>query len=108
MNGGAGLRFEVLTATARTTGRLARSASAWRRAVSASSITGLWPAIRTSSAAKGVPSGASSVASIVQYSRATNARISRSRSTTRRTATDWTRPAERPERTFREMSGLSV
>ena len=45
---------------------------------------------------------------MVQYSRATNDRISRSRSTTRRTATDWTRPAERPERTLREISGLSV
>jgi hypothetical protein len=34
--------------------------------------------------------------------------ISRSRSTTSRTATDWTRPAESPPRTLREMSGLSV
>ncbi len=37
-----------------------------------------------------------------------NARISRSRSTTSRTATDCTRPAERPDRTLRQSSGLSV
>ncbi len=47
-------------------------------------------------------------ASSVQYSRAVKASISRSRSTTRRTATDWTRPAESPPRTFRDSSGLSV
>ena len=41
-------------------------------------------------------------ASSVQYSCAVNARISRSRSTTRRTATDCTRPADRPERTLRD------
>ena len=34
VNGGAGLRFDVLTVTPRTAGRLARSASTWRRAVS--------------------------------------------------------------------------
>src|SRR5207244_6022287 len=32
-----------------------------------------------------------------QYSTGTNARIARSRSTIRRTATDWTRPAESPQ-----------
>ena len=40
-----------------------------------------------------------------QYSTGTNAWISRSRSTIRRTATDWTRPAERPRCTFSHSSG---
>ena len=48
------------------------------------------------------------MASILARLRAVKARISRSRSTTRRSATDWTRPALKPPRTFRESSGLSV
>ena len=51
----------------------------------------------------GSPASVEIRASIVQYSRAVKAWISRSRSTTRRTATDWTRPADRPERTLRHM-----
>ena len=54
------------------------------------------------------PASVARSAWIVQYSRAVNAVISRSRSTTRRTATDWTRPADRPPRTLRDSSGLSV
>ena len=42
---------------------------------------------------------------IDQYSRGTKARISRSRSTINRTATDCTRPAESPPRTFAQSSG---
>ena len=45
-------------------------------------------------------------ASSVQYSTGTNALISRSRSTISRTATDCTRPAESPRRTFFQSSGL--
>ena len=45
-------------------------------------------------------------ASSVQYSSGTKALISRSRSTISRTATDCTRPAERPRRTFFQSSGL--
>ena len=48
------------------------------------------------------PSAVARSASIVQYSRAVKALISRSRSTTSRTATDWTRPADRPARTLRD------
>ncbi len=108
VNGGAGLRFERLTTIDSTTGRLARIAATCRLAVSPSPITGFCPSIRTSSAEKSAPPGARRRASIVQYSTALKARISRSRSTTSRTATDWTRPADSPERTLREMSGLSV
>ena len=50
---------------------------------------------------------AESFASIVQYSCGWNARISFSRSTTNRTATDCTLPADRPRRTFLQRNGLS-
>ena len=46
-----------------------------------------------------------SVACSDQYSTGTNASISRSRSTMRRTATDCTRPAESPRRTLSQSSG---
>ncbi len=42
---------------------------------------------------------------MLQYSTGTNASISRSRSTIRRTATDWTRPADRPGCTRRHRIG---
>ena len=58
------------------------------------------PSIRTSSAAKVSPAAVARMAWIVQYSRAVKPRISRSRSTTSRTATDCTRPADRPRWTF--------
>jgi len=48
----------------------------------------------------------SSNAASVQYSSGLNAWISRSRSTTIRRATDCTRPADRPRRTFSQRSGL--
>ena len=44
-------------------------------------------------------------AEIFHDSSGSNARISRSRSTRSFTATDWTRPAERPERTLRQRTG---
>src|SRR5262249_33855312 len=50
---------------------------------------------------------ASSRGSTVQYSSGTKARISRSRSTMMRTATDCTRPADNPRRTFCQSSGES-
>ncbi len=43
-----------------------------------------------------------------QYSTGTNAAISRSRSVSRRTATDCTRPAESPRRIFSHRSGESL
>ncbi len=43
-----------------------------------------------------------------QYSCATNVSISRSRSTSRRSATDWTRPAERAPGSLRQRTGESV
>ena len=43
---------------------------------------------------------------MVQYSLVTKLLISFSRSTTRRRATDWTRPAESPRLTLRQRKGL--
>ena len=108
MNGGAGERFCVRTPTLVTTGWDCAMASTWRVAVSTSLTSSASPSMRTSSAANRSPPAASRIASIVQYSRATKLVISRSRSTTSRTATDWTRPAERPPRTLRDRSGLSM
>ena len=48
------------------------------------------------------------VASTFQYSSGTKASISFSRSSIRRTATLWTRPADRPRRIFRHRKGLSL
>ena len=108
MNGGAGDRFWVRVPTLVTSGWRAAIAARWRSAVASSLTSRAAPSIRTTSAAKRSPAAVSRSASIVQYSRALNALISRSRSTTRRTATDWTRPADKPPRTLRDRSGLSV
>ena len=48
------------------------------------------------------------VASTFQYSSGLKPSISFSRSSIRRTATLWTRPADRPRRTFRQRNGLSL
>ena len=108
VNGGAGDRFWVRTPILRTTGFASRSAATCRSAVASSETSSASPSIRTSSAANVSPAAVARIASIVQYSRAVKASISRSRSTTSRTATDWTRPADRPPRTLRDSSGLSV
>ncbi len=55
-----------------------------------------------------LPSPALPFAVISQYSSGTNAPISRSRSTMSSTATDWTRPAERPRPTFFQRSGETM
>ena len=48
---------------------------------------------------------ASKLPSMSQYDAERNAMRSRSRATTRRVATDWTRPAERPDMTFFHSTG---
>ena len=45
---------------------------------------------------------------MLQYSCGVNARISRSRSTMSRSATVWTRPAERPVLMLRQRIGLAL
>ena len=54
------------------------------------------------------PPGVVVLASISQNSSGTKALISRSRSTTRRTATDCTRPADRPRAIFFHNSGETI
>ena len=53
------------------------------------------------------PASVLSSASSDHHSSVTKASISLSRSTTSRTATDWTRPALNPVRTFFQSSGLT-
>ena len=108
VNGGAGERFWVRVPTLVTLGWSASIAARWRSAVSSSPTSSAAPSMRTTSAGNFSPAAVSRIAWIVQYSRAVKAVISRSRSTTRRTATDWTRPADKPPRTLRDRSGLSV
>ena len=108
VNGGAGERFWVRVPTLVTLGWSASIAARWRSAVASSLTSSAAPSIRTTSAVNRSPAAVARSASIVQYSRAVKASISRSRSTTRRTATDWTRPADNPPRTLRDRSGLSV
>ena len=102
VNGAAGDRFCVRVPTFVTLGWRASMAARWRSAVASSPTSRAAPSIRTTSAVNRSPAAVDRSASIVQYSRAVNASISRSRSTTSRTATDWTRPADRPPRTLRD------
>ena len=108
VNGAAGDRFWVRVPSLVTAGWSSRMAAACASEVASSGMSSASPSMRTSSAANVSPVWVARIAWIVQYSRAVNARISRSRSTTRRTATDWTRPADRPRWTFLPRSGLSV
>ena len=108
VNGAAGDRFWVRVPTFVTIGCRSRMAATCASDVVSSGISIAAPSIRTRSAANVSPAAVARIAWIVQYSRAVNPLISRSRSTTSRTATDWTRPAERPRWTFLASSGLSV
>ncbi|MFO0873211.1 MAG: hypothetical protein U0575_04480 [Phycisphaerales bacterium] len=77
--------------------RSSRRAMNWRHAApSAATSVGRAPGFAASGARQAVTRHCSS---------GTNAAISRSRSTTRRTATDCTRPALRPRATFFQSSG---
>ena len=91
---------------------LTRKASCFRsaRILSAcvlSEISIFLPFLEASFAENGL-SSALNVASILQYSFGTNALISSSLSTIRRTATDCTRPADKPLLTFFHKKGLNL
>ena len=112
MKGGVGLRLRSRFSTFVTTQSApSRCRTTSVAAVSFSRRKVLWsrrlPANSKRFALKGGGEPSSRSAVIVQYSSFTKARISRSRSVMRRTATDCTRPAERPRRTFFQRSGLS-
>ncbi len=66
------------------------------------------PSAPTRRASKFSLRGVASCATIDQYSLATNFSISSSRSLTRRSATDCTRPAERAPGSLRHSTGESV
>ena len=107
MNGAAGRLFRRRCSTLVTTnGRLR---TAFTTAVASASLCswGLWPSTLTSEASKVCPLPSQS-ASMVQYSCGLKARISRSRSTSSRRATVWTRPAERPVLIVRHRIGLAL
>ena len=86
--------------------------ASWRRRASASSASllsrgrNVLPADRTTWKRQGSPPAARvRSAKTSQYSSGSKTRISRSRSTTSLTATDCTRPADRPRATFAHSSG---
>ena len=104
VKGAAGFFLRCRFSTLVTTNGSFRTASTTACASAAECSCGLCPPILARAALKVCPLLASS-ASMLQYSCGVKAWISRSRSTTRRSATDWTRPAERPYRIFFQRSG---
>ncbi len=107
MNGGGGFlrRSEVSTevtfqAAFATSSRTAVAAASSASRGSEPSNLSLPPSKLESRAVKGGGAAPSSDASTVQYSTGTNASISFSRSQMIRSATVWTRPAERPLQIF--------
>ena len=107
VKGGAGLRILSVRLRERTK-KVSPSVSATTASTSAADLRSVFfpffPWYRAVKAAAFSPSFASSV----QYSSGWKASIWRSRSSTMRVATDWTRPAERPLRTFFHSRGLSL
>jgi len=118
VNGANGRRVRVPRLTSPTAQWACCKASTWGRTTSPLTNAGSSPLMRCNRPMKEgrrLPLWRGSMrnfswlssASIVQYSSVLNASISRSRSTTNRTATDCTRPADRRPCTLRHSSGLS-
>ena len=107
VNGAPGRLFRRRCSTLVTTNGRARTASTTARASASLWSWGLWPSTLTSEASKVCPLPSHS-ASMVQYSCDLKARISRSRSTIRRSATVCTRPAESPVLMVRQRIGLAL
>ena len=105
MNGGVGLRLRSPRVTDRTVKRASSSDATSPCTACSSPSDAFAPATSLSVATNSGGSVDARRACSDQYSTGTNAWISRSRSTMRRTATDWTRPAERPRWTFSHRSG---
>ena len=105
MNGGAGFRRRSPRVTLLTTKRAPSSDAMSSRVVCSLPSDAFSPATSFSVATNSGGSLAESFAWSDQYSTGTNAWISRSRSTISRTATDCTRPAERPRWTFSQSKG---
>ena len=110
VNGGAGRRLRSLLVTSVTCSEPLAAATMRSRAASAVSpsvmvnCSNLPPSSLLSRALKGCE-GCAHSAAMDQYSRATKASISSSRSTIMRSAGDCTRPADRPRWTLRHSTG---
>ena len=117
VNGGAGLRLTSFSRTSRTRYAASRRRSAWRAASASADrvmpfLSGEVASLPWGISIRRAENGASSPSGVrrtstLQYSTGTKAAISRFRSTMSRRATDCTRPAERPGRTFFHRTGES-
>ena len=106
MKGGDGFFRRSPRSTVLTT-NVACSSSATMACVSAPVDGTIFsPAFSRSAATNSGGRAAARYAWRLQYSWGTKARMSRSRSQINRTATDWTRPADRPRRTRSQRRGL--
>ena len=106
MKGGGGFLRRSLRSTAATRRVACESSDTTSLAWPSCESTAFSPRTRATRAANGGGALPSTCASMVQYSSGRKALISASRSTTRRTATDCTRPADRPRRTLDHSTGL--
>ncbi len=106
MNGGCGRLRRSLRSTCVTWAVPARSSAAISSASAWVFGSALVPSQRQMRATNGGGSAARQSQSTVQYSSGLNSPISRSRSQIIRTATDCTRPADSPRRTFFHRIGL--
>ena len=110
VKGGGGRRRSVSRSTAVTASRASRmrpAASSAIFAVARPSSPIAVPSSRQSAAGKTAPSAVPISASTVQYCRGAKASIPASRSQSRRSATDCTRPAERQPGSLRQRIGES-
>ena len=105
MKGGGALRRRSLRLTSATVKGAFLSSSTSGFAISPLGNSAFCPSSLISLLRNCGGSAALRSASMLQYSTGTNLPISSSRSTTRRTATDWTRPADSPRRTFFQRMG---
>ena len=108
MNGAAGFRRRSPRATLLTLHRAPCSAVITASVAASDGRSAFSPRTSRSVATKSGGALPLSRAWRDQYSTDTKAWISRSRSAMRRTATDCTRPADRPRRTFSQSSGESL
>ncbi|MNX46522.1 hypothetical protein D3C86_770620 [compost metagenome] len=106
MKGALGWRFCSLVWTLATLKSATFRASTMTVAAASEPISGFLPFQRTSSVVKAVLAAPFTRSALMdQYSLGTKAWTSASRSQIRRTATLWTRPADRPRRTFCHSRG---
>ena len=106
MKGGGGFLRRSLRSTEATRRLACDSSDTTSLAWPSCESTAFAPSRRATRAANGGGALPSTWAAMVQYSSGRKALISASRSTTSRTATDCTRPADNPRRTLDHSTGL--